>query len=72
MIELKLSARNRFSGVVESVQVGVVTATVKVKITKPITITAVITKESIEDLKIKKGDKVEAIIKSTEIIIAKE
>jgi molybdopterin-binding protein len=69
---LKLSARNQLEGTVESVEVGLITAKVKVKIEKPSTVTAVITKEAVEDLKIKKGDKVLAIIKSTEVIIAKE
>jgi len=44
---------------------------VKIKIQKPTTITAVITKEAVEDLKLKPGDKVEAIVKSTSVMIAK-
>jgi molybdopterin-binding protein len=67
-----LSARNQLEGTVGSVEVGLITAKVKVKIEKPSMVTAVITKEAVEDLKIKKGDKVLAIIKSTEVIIAKE
>ena len=69
---MKLSARNQFPGVVESVEEGVITAKVKVKVEKPIVITAVITKEAISDLKLKKGDKVEAVIKSSSVMIAKE
>jgi molybdate transport system regulatory protein len=68
---LKLSARNRFKGKVVAVEKGVITAKVKVEVKMPITITAVITKEAIEDLDIKVGDEVEAIMKSTEVIIAK-
>ena len=37
----------------------------------PVTVTAVITKEAIEELDIKVGDEVSAIVKSTEIMIAK-
>jgi molybdopterin-binding protein len=37
----------------------------------PVTITSVITKEAVEDLDIKVGDEVTAIVKSTEIMIAK-
>jgi molybdopterin-binding protein len=69
---LKLSARNQFEGKVEDVEIGVITAKVKVKIEVPATVTSVITKEAVEDLKIKKGDKVKVIIKSTEVILAKE
>jgi molybdate transport system regulatory protein len=68
---LKLSARNRFKGKVIAVEKGVITAKVKVEVKMPVTVTAVITKEAVEDLDIKVGDEVEAIVKSTEIIIAK-
>jgi molybdopterin-binding protein len=69
---LKLSARNRLVGRVESVEKGIITAKVKIKIQQPATITAVVTKEAVDDLELKPGDKVEAIIKSTSVMIAKE
>ena len=68
---LKLSARNQLKGKVVSVEKGVITGKVKVKVEMPVTVTAVITKEAIEDLDIKVGDEVTAIVKSTEIMIAK-
>ena len=68
---LKLSARNQFKGKVVAVEKGVITGKVKVEVKMPVTITAVITKEAIEDLDIKVGDEVTAIVKSTEIMIAK-
>ena len=72
MIILKLSARNKFVGTVESVEKGPITSLVKVRIQTPITITALISKEAAEDLALKSGDKVEAIIKATEVIVAKD
>ena len=72
MITLKLSARNRFAGTVENVEKGPITSLVKVKIKTPVTITALISKEAAEDLALKSGDKVEAIIKATEVIVAKD
>ncbi|MBS7650990.1 MAG: molybdenum-dependent transcriptional regulator [Candidatus Bathyarchaeia archaeon] len=72
VIGLKISARNRLKGIVEDVQVGPVTSKVKVRITTPTTITAVITKEAVDELQIKPGEKVEAVIKATEVMIAKE
>jgi molybdate transport system regulatory protein len=69
--DLKLSARNQFKGKVVAVEKGVITGKVKVEIKMPVTITAVITKEAIEELDIKVGDEVTAIVKSTEIMIAK-
>jgi molybdate transport system regulatory protein len=68
---LKLSARNRFKGKVIAVEKGVITAKVKVEVKMPVTVTAVITKEAVDELDIKVGDEVEAIVKSTEIMIAK-
>lgn len=69
---MKLSARNRLKGTVEEVEEGIVTAKVKVKTKGPAVITAVVTKDAVKDLGIKVGDSVEAIIKSTEIILGKE
>ena len=68
---LKISARNRLKGKVVSVEKDGITAKVKIDVTVPSVVTAVITKEAVEDLKIKVGDTVEAIIKSTEVMIAK-
>ncbi|MDH5390650.1 MAG: TOBE domain-containing protein, partial [Candidatus Bathyarchaeota archaeon] len=51
---------------------GVVTAKVKIKIDKPVVVTAIISKEAVEELDIKAGDNVEAVIKATEVMVAKE
>ncbi len=67
----KLSARNQLKGKVLSVEKGVITAKVKMQIEAPAVVTAVITKEAVEDLGLKEGDTVQAIVKSTEIIIGK-
>jgi len=69
---LKISARNRLKGVVKNVEKGDVIAKVKLEIKVPAVITALISREAVEDLKIKAGDNVEAVIKATEIMIAKE
>ncbi len=68
---LKLSARNMLKGKIVSVEKGVITAKVKVEVMVPATITAVITKEAVEDLNLKVGDDVSAIVKSTEVMIGK-
>ena len=68
---LKLSARNQFKGKVVAVEKGVITAKVKVEVRMPVTVTAVITKDAVEDLDIKVGDEVTAIVKSTEVMISK-
>jgi len=71
-IGLKISARNRLKGTVQEVDKGVITAKVKIKIEKPVVITAIISKEAVEELDIKTGNKVEAVIKATEVMVAKE
>jgi len=69
---MKISARNCFQGTVEDIDEGVVTAKIRVKIESPATITAVITKEAVKELKLKRGDKAYAIIKSTSVMVAKD
>ena len=46
-------------------------ASIKIEITEPGVITAVITRESAEELELTIGDEVKAIIKSTEVMVAK-
>jgi len=69
---LKISARNRMKGTVKSVEKGDIIAKVKIEVKAPTLITALISREAVEDLNIKIGDNVEAVIKATEIMIAKE
>jgi molybdopterin-binding protein len=69
---MKVSARNQMKGKVESVENGVVTSSIKVKITSASTVTAVITKESVNELNLKPGDEVIVIFKSTDVMLGKE
>ncbi|WP_458454467.1 TOBE domain-containing protein [Methanobrevibacter sp.] len=68
---MQLSARNQLEGKITNVELGAVMANVKIEISEPNTITAVITKESAERLGLTEGDDVTAIIKSTEVIVGK-
>ena len=68
---LKISARNRLKGKVVSVEKEGLMAKVKVEIYVPASVTSIITKDSAEELGLKVGDQVEAVIKSTEVMIAK-
>ncbi len=69
---MTISARNRIEGVVKAVEKGEVASTVKIEVTKPVTITTMITKEAVEELGLKEGDKVEAVIKATEVLVSKD
>jgi molybdopterin-binding protein len=68
---MQLSGRNQLEGKVTSVELGAVMANIKIEISEPNVITAVITKESAEKLGLAEGDDVTAIIKSTEVIVGK-
>ncbi len=68
---LKISARNRLKGKVVSVEKDGLMAKVKIEVSVPAYVTAVITRDATEDLSLKVGDQVEAVIKSTEVMIAK-
>ena len=71
VLRLKISARNQLKGKVVSIEKDGITAKVKVEIKTPVVVTAVITKEAVEELGVKVGDEVNAVIKSTEVMIAK-
>jgi molybdopterin-binding protein len=65
-----LSARNQFKGTVKSVKLGEVMAEVVVAV-GDIEVVSVITRTSAEEMGLRPGDEVTAVIKSTEVILAK-
>jgi molybdopterin-binding protein len=66
-----LSARNQFKGTVKSVKVGGIMAEVVVSV-GGLEIVSAITRGSAEHMGLKAGDEVTTVIKSTEVLIAKE
>jgi len=67
---MALSARNHLKGEITEVILGTVTALITVKVGDNI-VESVITKRSAEEMGLKKGDKVTAVIKATEVMIQK-
>jgi len=67
-MHMKISARNQLRGTVEAIVLGAVTAKVSVRVGDNL-IESVITRQSVEDLNIKVGSEVTAVIKSTEIML---
>jgi molybdopterin-binding protein len=67
---MTLSARNRLEGKVVEIQLGGVMAHVVVSVGKNL-IESVITKGSADEMKLKVGDTVSAVIKSTEVMLEK-
>lgn len=68
-ISLKLLDTNRLEGKVVSVMRDPVAAKVKIELKIPTVIQSLITAEAVDDLNLKEGDIVKAIIKSTEIYL---
>jgi molybdopterin-binding protein len=68
---MPLSARNHLKGEVTDVLLGTITALVTLKVGDN-TVESVITKRSAEELKLRKGDQVTAVIKATEVMIQKD
>ena len=69
---MKISARNRLAGTVTEVKTGAVMAQVTIDIGGGHHVTSAIFVDSVKDLGIKKGDKVAAIIKSTDVMVLKD
>jgi molybdopterin-binding protein len=65
-----LSARNRLHGFVEEVRVDGLLAQVRLRVGDQ-TLTAVITADAVQALKLRRGDDALAVIKSTEVMIAR-
>jgi len=68
---MALSARNQLAGTVKEIQIGDIMAHVVVKVGSNL-VESVITRNSAEELGLKKGDKVRVVVKSTEVMIQKD
>jgi molybdopterin-binding protein len=67
---MALSARNHLQGEITEVILGTVTALITVKVGDNV-VESVITRRSAEEMALKKGDKVTAVVKATEVMIQK-
>jgi len=68
---MKLSARNKLPGVIERVEVDGLTAKVMIRVGDNCLV-AVITREAVEDMELRVGDSVSAVIKSSSVMLAKD
>jgi len=69
-INMQFSARNKLQGTVKEVRVGAVMAIVMVQVGENV-IESAITKDAVEEMKLKAGDKVTVVVKSTSVMIMK-
>lgn len=69
---MKISARNKVKGTIRHIEQGRVMANITLDIGGGQTISSVITTSSLNEMDLKEGDEVYAIIKSTEVMIGKD
>jgi molybdopterin-binding protein len=65
----RISARNRFHATVTDVQVEGLMAQVELVVAEPVRLVAIVTRDAVEELRLKKGMAATAIVKSTNVII---
>ena len=67
---MTLSGRNQLRGIVEEVRVEGLLAQIRLRVGDQ-TLTAVITRDAVDELKLKRGDEALAVIKATEVMIGR-
>ena len=69
---MKYGARNQLTGTVTEIKKGTLMCKVKLDVAVPATMSSVMTIESLDDLAIKKGDKVRIVVKAINVLLVKE
>ena len=64
-----LSARNRFTGVVRSIEVDGLLAQVEIDVTEPARAVAIITRAAAEQLGLREGMRASAVVKATSVMV---
>jgi molybdopterin-binding protein len=68
---MKLSARNQLKGKIVELHKGATTAHVRIDLGHGIVVTSSITNEAVDDLALKVGDSVTAVIKASDVMVGK-
>jgi molybdopterin-binding protein len=71
VIMIQISARNQLKGTIQAVKLGDVMAEIIITLADGQELVSAITRTSAEALKLKQGDSILAIIKSTEVILGR-
>lgn len=64
-----LTARNRFRGIVRSVEADGLLARVEIDVTEPARVVAIVTRESVEELGLAPGMSAAGVVKSTSVMV---
>jgi molybdopterin-binding protein len=70
-MSMPISARNKLEGKIVAIKTGDIVAHITIKVGKNL-IESVITTQSAEEMNLKKGDTVSAVVKATEVMISKD
>jgi molybdopterin-binding protein len=65
----RISARNRFHGIVTDVKVEGLIAQVEMTVTEPVRLVAVVTRDAVDELRLRPGMPTTALVKSTNVLI---
>jgi molybdopterin-binding protein len=65
----RLSARNRFNGVVTDVKIEGLMAQVEMVVSDPVRLVALVTRDAVEELDLKPGMSATAVVKSTSVMV---
>ncbi len=68
---MKLSARNQIKGKIAELHKGQTTAHVRIDIGNGVVVTSSITNEAVDELSLKVGDDVVAVIKASDVMVGK-
>lgn len=71
MLATAVSARNQLQGIVQSIEQGLIMSKVVLDV-DGLSLTSIITKDSIEELSLQKGDSLSVLIKATSVMILKD
>jgi molybdopterin-binding protein len=69
---MKLSARNVLKGRIVDVKKGATTAHVRIELPGGAVITASITNEAVDELRLARGDEAYAVIKASDVMVARD
>ena len=69
---MKYGARNQLLGEVIEIKKGTLMCQVKLRVSTDAEVCSVMTLESLDDLGVKEGDRVGAIVKAVNVLLAKE
>jgi molybdopterin-binding protein len=66
---MKVGARNQITGKIAEVKKGAVMCQVKVNVDEPISLSSVMTLDSLREMGVKKGDRVTVVVKAVNVLL---